>query len=77
MFFSTNANAEMIQTVKQSLGTEKVAVGEKYLGLPTAVGRVVDGTFDYSTDRIRSFIHCWGANNLSCIGREVLLKDNA
>jgi hypothetical protein len=53
------------------------ALGQKYLGLPTAVGQVADATFDYSADRIRSFIHGWGANNMSCAGQEVLLKANA
>ena len=47
------------------------------MGLPTAVGKVSDGTFDYSADRIRSFVHGWGEDNMSCTGREVLLKANA
>jgi hypothetical protein len=33
--------------------------------------------FDYSADRIRSFVHGWGANNMNCAGREVPLKANA
>ena len=77
VFFSANADSEMRQQVKASLLIEKEALGEKYLGLPTAVGRVADGTFDFSADRIRSFIHGWGTNNLSYAGREVLLKANA
>ena len=77
VFFSTNTGPEMKQMVQLSLGIEKEALGEKYLGLPTAVGRVADGTFDYSADRIRNFIHGWGANNLSYAGRELLLKANA
>jgi hypothetical protein len=67
----------MKDTVKSSLQIESEALGERYLGLPTVVGKVADGTFDYSADRIRSFVHGWGVNNMSCGGREVLLKANA
>jgi hypothetical protein len=42
--------------VKASLQINTEALGERYLGLPTAVGKVVDGTFDYSADRIWSFV---------------------
>jgi hypothetical protein len=52
-------------------------LGEKYLGLPTAVGKASDGTFDYVADRIRNFFHGWGSQLLSCAGREVLIKANA
>ena len=38
VFFSANADSEMRQQVKASLLIEKEALGEKYLGLPTAVG---------------------------------------
>lgn len=50
---------------------------KKYLGLPTAVGRVADGNFNYITDRIRGLAHGWGENLLSCAGRDVLRKANA
>jgi hypothetical protein len=46
--------------VKASLQINTEALGEGYLGLPTAVGKVVDGTFDYCADRIRSFVQGWG-----------------
>jgi hypothetical protein len=46
--------------VHEALQIPTEALGEKYLGLPTAVGKVLDGTFDYVVDRIRSFIHSGG-----------------
>jgi hypothetical protein len=52
-------------------------LGEKYLGLPTAVGKVVDGTFNYVTDRMRGFVQRWREHLLSYAGREVLIKSNA
>jgi hypothetical protein len=53
------------------------ALGEKYLGLPTMVGKVVDGTFDYVTERIWGCAQGWSENLFSFAGREVLLKANA
>jgi hypothetical protein len=67
----------MKQTVQSTLQIQTEALGGKYLGLPTTVGKVFDGSFDYSADRVRSFVHGWGENNMSCAGREVLQKANA
>jgi len=61
----------------QSLQIPTEALGERYLGLPTTIGKVTDGVFDYVPDRIRNFVNGWGERSLSCAGREVLLKSNA
>jgi hypothetical protein len=47
------------------------------LGLPTSVGKVADGVFEYIPGRIRQFIAGWSGNLLSCAGGEVLIKANA
>jgi hypothetical protein len=77
VFFSANCDQEVEEVVRSSLQINTEALGERYLGLPTAVGRVADGTFDYSADRVRSFVQGWGINTMSCAGWEVLLKANA
>lgn len=64
------------QEVHDALQIPKEALGE-ILGLPTAVGKVSYGTFDYVPDRIRNFIHGWGGKLLSYAGREVLMNANA
>jgi hypothetical protein len=56
IFFNTNCDQQVKDDVKASLQINTEALGERYLGLPTAVGKVVDGTFDYSADRIWSFV---------------------
>jgi hypothetical protein len=56
VFFSANCDQVVKEVVKGSLQIDTEALGERYLGLPTAVGRVTDGTFDYSADRVRSFV---------------------
>lgn len=60
VFFSENCDQATKQEVIQALQIPNEALGEKYLGLPTAVGTATDGTFDYVPERIRSFIHGWG-----------------
>jgi hypothetical protein len=77
VFFSENCDEELKQVAHLKLGIPLEALGEKYLGLPTAAGRVADGTFDYVTDRMRGFVQGWSERMLSCAGREVLLKSNA
>jgi hypothetical protein len=55
------------------LGIEVEAFNERYLGLPTAVGRITSGSFDHIRERIRSKVQ--GIEKmLSCAGREVFLK---
>ncbi|GJN28816.1 hypothetical protein PR202_gb16985 [Eleusine coracana subsp. coracana] len=77
IFFSGNSTLESRQDVHEALQIGTEALGEGYLGLPTCVGSVADGTFDYVPNRIRGFVTGWGKNNLSCTGREVLIKANA
>jgi hypothetical protein len=67
----------MKQEVQEGLQIPTEALGEKYLGIPTIVGRSADGSFDYVAYKIRGFIHGWGRHLLSCAGREVLIKANA
>jgi hypothetical protein len=59
--------------LKQCLGIQVEAFSERYLGLPTAVGRIMSGSFDHIKDRIRSKIQGL-ARLLSCAGKEVFLK---
>ncbi len=50
------------------------ALGEKYLGLPTALGRSSDAQFEYIMTRIKKFVNGWAPKLLSFPGREVLIK---
>lgn len=77
VFVSENCDQDAKQMVHAKLEIPTEVLGEKYLGLPTAVGKVADGAFNYVSDRIRGFVQGWSENLLSCAGREVLLKANA
>jgi hypothetical protein len=45
VFFSANCVEEAKDVVHTSLQIDTEALGERYLGLPTAVGKVSDGVF--------------------------------
>lgn len=77
VFFSENCVDEQRSEVHEALQIPTEALGEKYLGLPTASGRSGNDAFDYVSDRIRNFVNGWGENFLSCAGREVLITSNA
>lgn len=66
IFFSANCVHEVKQEVHGGLQIPTEALGEKYLGLPTVVGKSSDGTFDHVGNRIKSFIHGWGAFTELC-----------
>jgi hypothetical protein len=50
------------------------ALGEKYLGLPTTVGRSSKEAFEPIPSKIRSLMNGWGEKLLSCAAREILIK---
>jgi hypothetical protein len=52
----------------------KEAFSEKYLGLPTAVGRITDEVFEYITDSARGQMNGWDERFLSYPDKEVLIK---
>ena len=53
---------------------QREAFNEKYLGLPTAVGRITSGTFDHISERARGKMQGWSERLLACAGRVTLLK---
>ena len=67
----------MKAAIRQGLYIEKAALAERYLGLPTAVGRSSTEAFEYMPARIRGLIGTWSGREASCAGREVLLKSVA
>ena len=53
------------------------ALAEKYLGLPTAIGRSTKEAFEYMPTRLKKLVGAWSGKEASCAGREVLLKSVA
>lgn len=77
IFFSSNCSAEAKQEVRSALQIDTEALAEKYLGLPTALGRSTNGAFEYMPSRLRNLMGVWSGREASCAGREVLLKSVA
>ncbi|GJM88356.1 hypothetical protein PR202_ga04411 [Eleusine coracana subsp. coracana] len=76
-FFSTNSTDVMKDDVKEILRIDNEALAEKYLGLPTALGRNVKGAFEYMPTKVKGLVGSWTGREASCAGREVLLKSKA
>jgi len=77
VFFSNNCADEAKDEVRSTLQIETEALAEKYLGLPTALGRAMKEAFEYMSARIRGLVGDWSGREASCVGREVLLKSVA
>lgn len=52
----------------------QVSVSEKYLGMPSDVGRAKSGAFKYLKDRLWNRVQGWMEQTLSAGGKEVLIK---
>jgi hypothetical protein len=76
IFFITNCGEENKEEVHAGLQIDTEALGERYLGLPTAAERGATDVFNYLPAKVRGMIAGWAEKGLSCAAREVLLKAN-
>lgn len=76
-FFSANCTDQMKEAMKASTGILKEALREKYLGLPTAIGRSTKEAFEHIPSKICGLMGGWGEKLLSCAARETLIKSVA
>jgi hypothetical protein len=74
IFFSKNCPEETKSEVTQSLNIQREALEEKYLGLPTAVGRSTTDAFEKLSSRTLNLVNGWSEKKLDFAGREVLIK---
>jgi ribonuclease HI len=77
IFFSSNCDDQMKEDMKTTTGILTEALSEKYLGLPTAVGRSTKEAFEYIPGKISDLMGGWGEKLLSSAGRETLIKSVA
>lgn len=77
VFFSRNSSDQMKAEVRQTLNIAQEALAERYLGLPTALGRSSSEAFEYLPTRVSKVIGTWSGREASFAGREVLLKSVA
>ena len=74
VFYSSNTPRQMKEWTKEILGVEEVEHFEKYLGLPTLIGRAKYQSFSYLKDRVWKKLHGWKGKLLSRAEKEVLIK---
>jgi hypothetical protein len=74
IFFGKGCSEDDKTNLKNIIGISCEALSEKYLGLPTAVGRSKDGAFKHIPERSRGKVHGWKGQGLSMEGKETLIK---
>ena len=74
VFYSSNTPRQMKEWTKEILGVEEVERFEKYLGLPTLIGREKYQSFSYLKDRVWKKLQGWKDKLLSRSEKEVLIK---
>ncbi|KAK8623919.1 hypothetical protein V6N13_065279 [Hibiscus sabdariffa] len=74
VFFSSNVGCDDKTRISSVLGVRISNNPERYLGLPTTVGRHKKEAFSYFLDRFYNKLDNWGIRSLSMEGREVQIK---
>ncbi|XP_061999168.1 uncharacterized protein LOC133716477 [Rosa rugosa] len=72
--FSKNVSDYMKEEISSLLGVEEVESHEKYLGLPTYVGRKKTSTFQYIKDNLAKRLANWQGKLLSGARKDILIK---
>ena len=74
IFFSKSTMDEAKSSIKNLFQVQEVKSYEKYLGLPSLVGRGKKASFNYIKERVWRKLQEWEGKLLSQAGREVLIK---
>ena len=74
LFFSKFIPEDVKHAIKVTLGVPEIMQYEKYLGLPSFVGKRKKESFNYIKEKVWRKLQGLEANLLSQAGREVLLK---
>ena len=74
LFFSKSVTEANRQIIKGVLGVREIKHYEKYLGLPSLIGKGKRASFNYIKERIWRKLQGWEGKLLSQAGREVLIK---
>ena len=74
LYFSGSVDEGSRQIIKDILGVLEEYNHEKYLGLPSLIGRRKKASFNYIKERVWRKLQGWEGKLLSLAGREVLIK---
>jgi hypothetical protein len=65
------------ESIKNELDVHKETLNEKYLGMPSDVGKSKSGAFKYLKDKVWKKVLGWMEQLLSVGGKEILIKSVA
>lgn len=74
VYFGKGCPQDIRLAIKQALEVPNESLKDKYLGLPSDVGRSKNGAFGYLKDRIWKSLQGWMEQMLSSGGKEILIK---
>ena len=74
IFFSKLTSEETREHIKHALGVLEIKQYEKYLGLPSLVGRRKKASFNFIKEKVWRKLQGWEEKLLSQAGREILIK---
>ena len=74
LFFSSNTSKEIQEEIKNRFGAQVIRQHEKYLGLPSLVGRNKRISFNTIKEKLSKKLAGWKEKLLSKAGKEVLIK---
>ena len=74
VFFSKSTKEDRRDSINNMLGVTEVRHYEKYLGLPSLVGRNKKSSFNYIKEWVWRKLQGWEEKLLSQAGREVLIE---
>jgi hypothetical protein len=77
IFFSKRCPVAIKESVKTELDVHRETLSEKYLGMPSGVGRSKNGAFKYLKDKVWKKVLGWLEQLLSVGGKEILIKSVA
>ena len=75
LFFSKNTSEQSQEVIKNSLNVPAIQHYEKYLGLPSFIGRSKKASFTQIKERIWSRMQGWKEKLLSQAGKEIMIKE--
>lgn len=77
IFFSKGCPNDQRDLIKGILNVPNESLSERYLGLPSEVGKSKNGTFKYIKDRLWGKVKGWIEKCLAGAGKEILIKSVA
>lgn len=77
VFFSANVRRDKQQEIMEILGVNNELRDNKYLGLPSLIGRSKKSVFNFVKEKIWSKVNDWNHKNLSKAGKSVMIKNVA